>query len=190
MKAIYGVVGHFFSLLVGVFLFQIWYPELIFLTPPDATQEIFIRSLASFSFYGEPSPFFSLFALSLGIGAAFTFFILSTHPQEYKSYVSKILTGNFLIFFLFYVFCTNPASRPPSPRVDLGDWFLLACVLLMGSLSLIFGILWVIYLKRAKMLQSKQVDRPTPRIHYACPYCQRIFHANITYCPSCKKNLP
>lgn len=190
MKANYGVAGHFLSLLVGVVLFQIWYPELVFLTPPDTTQEIIIRSMASFSFHGDPSAFWILCALSLGIGAVFAFSILSSHPQEFKSYISRTLTGEFLIFFLFYVFCTNPSSRPPSPRVEVGEWFFLTSLLFMGGLSLLYGIFWGIYRKRDKLFQSRQLDTPIPRIQLICPYCQRIFHAHVTYCPSCKKNLP
>ena len=184
-----GAIGHFLLLLMGVILFQIWFPDLVFLTPPDAPQEVVIRSLAGFAFHGVSSAYWILFCLSLGIGTIFGLFVLTSHPREFKSYVSKILTGEFLIQFLFYVFCMNPSSRPTSPRVMLDNIFIPASLLLLGGLSLLYGALWGIFRNREKHQQSRKADSPLPRVDYACPHCQRIFHAHVSYCPSCKKNI-
>jgi hypothetical protein len=160
-------------------------PQLILDQTTVPFQVISIRILASFSYHGSSSGYWSVIISTFLI---FSFLITLTSvgvPEKTLSYARMIGFQEFFIQFFYWVFCMKYS---PLYFEEIRSNLLEMNLVLFSGLIIISGIFY--WISKLHMIKMKSVNEEVKlSTMFECPYCHKEYHAVISYCIACKKQI-
>ncbi len=171
-----------------IWAFGYYYPTLAFDENTDQTQQIAIRILSSYTYYGNKTHFYLLIFVISGL-------LLVLIPVSYRKItlqaVKRVIKHLALILILCYFFNWQFLKKYST---NLWESISSTYILTFIYLCLDFVGLWLINGIVKKYLGNshrggKTAGQTPPRILFVCPHCEKEYHAKVVFCLNCNKKI-
>ena len=149
-------------------------------------QKNVITFLGIYCYHGDFYNFWQMVIISSIFILIVSTTLITLTKNEYLNLIKYILLFQGLIHYFFWVFIHKYS---PAFENQLLPYFYYSILYLFSIQITEFILIWAIYALISKFSKKNIKDGEMQVVNYKCPNCEKIFQSNVSFCPSCLKDI-